>query len=914
MRLQSKNRARHNVAAMLFVSALMSACLSGDSDVKSEDETVVESIISGRVGDGPRINASISVFSEPGQKLFEVEGDSSAAYSIAVQLKSKDYPLLITAEGGVDLVSNQAPDFLLMGVSSGPKANSTVNLNVFSTLAVRTAENLSGGLTQDNIRTAESLVVSALNFGLSSIAVPGPMSSPVDETNIAEIVKAAEGLSETIRRTRDLQLMYGNPSSVDSIIEALGSDLIDGVIDGRGGRSANRRVAALFTLAASQVLLESMQNELRVNGQVATNAISRAISDLFGRSPSPMIEDVPITLGAIATVLLGLDASLAIEPGQDLLEIKTAATGLQSGMDPDLIRSLVPDGYAQTLDDYIVSIASRDDAVLEIVNQTARAATSETDSINNPPFISGTPAPSVVAGGSYTFRPIANDPDGDLLTFEVSGRPDWASFDAETGELFGSPGSQDVGVSRQITIGVSDGMQSSSLPPFVIRVTESSSTNSVPTITGNPASQVFANSAYSFVPSATDPDNDPLTFSISGQPAWATFDPLTGELAGTPGQEDIGVYSDIRISVTDAAGAGDVLGPFSISVQSLASSSRPWENILGERVGFAVNAGVNGGQGRQLLTVTNTNDSGGGSLRQAVADAAGIGGGWIRFSRGMTGTIRLNSTINLRSNITIDGRGADISIQGPGGSASTFSSRAGSQNWILMYLKLDGPVGSNNDLVNVQNRTSDSPDSSDATKRFWIYHVSFVGAEDELISFIRTEGLYTVQNSYFRNNNTGNSGYCALISHGTKGNYGWDAVVHKATWVRNHWDQCRDRMPYITVPSNVHIFNNYYYDWGATALHVTSRFNAALPAQLLFDNNIAAAVRHEQLVKPTLSSAIDGDARLDGNLFLNGAFGRERNREDVFTPPYSFNSEPATTALRDEIMNEAGWQDRPFPE
>src|SRR5687767_4951806 len=54
------------------------------------------------------------------------------------------------------------------------------------------------------------------------------------------------------------------------------------------------------------------------------------------------------------------------------------------------------------------------------------------------------------------------------------------------------------------------------------------------------------------------------------------------------------------------------------------------------------------------LTVTNVNDSGAGSLRQAILDAAP--GDTINFDPSLAGqTIALNSQINLQKDLTIDG-------------------------------------------------------------------------------------------------------------------------------------------------------------------------------------------------------------------------------------------------------------------
>lgn len=86
------------------------------------------------------------------------------------------------------------------------------------------------------------------------------------------------------------------------------------------------------------------------------------------------------------------------------------------------------------------------------------------------PTISGTPPTSIAAGVSYTFRPVATDPDGLALTFAIKNKPAWALFDAATGALSGTPSAANVGTYAQIAISVSDGAKSALLGPFSIDV------------------------------------------------------------------------------------------------------------------------------------------------------------------------------------------------------------------------------------------------------------------------------------------------------------------------------------------------------------------------------------------------------------------------------------------------------------
>jgi hypothetical protein len=71
---------------------------------------------------------------------------------------------------------------------------------------------------------------------------------------------------------------------------------------------------------------------------------------------------------------------------------------------------------------------------------------------------------------SYTFRPVATDPDGLALTFAIKNKPAWALFDAATGALSGTPSAANVGTYAQIAISVSDGAKSALLGPFSIDV------------------------------------------------------------------------------------------------------------------------------------------------------------------------------------------------------------------------------------------------------------------------------------------------------------------------------------------------------------------------------------------------------------------------------------------------------------
>ncbi len=190
--------------------------------------------------------------------------------------------------------------------------------------------------------------------------------------------------------------------------------------------------------------------------------------------------------------------------------------------------------------------------------------------VNRAPEISGSPATTVQAGTAYSFTPAASDADGDPLTFSAIGMPAWASVDAATGRIGGTPGDAHVGTSGDITLSVSDGKASATLASFRISVTARTTPppgNSAPTISGVPAASVMVGQAYSFQPTAADANGDALSFSIAGMPAWATFATNTGRLSGTPGAGHVGTFANITISVSDGKGGSAALPAFSIQVQ-----------------------------------------------------------------------------------------------------------------------------------------------------------------------------------------------------------------------------------------------------------------------------------------------------------------------------------------------------------
>jgi len=587
-----------NAATLTSICIVLSGCLMGEEDSKSSGKVIADNALSGSVGDGPVVGASMRVLRNDGVELGQVASDSNANYNITVRTFSEFYPLTIEARGGTDIVTNSTPDFQLLGAVFETNAASVANVNPFSTFAVELARDLPGGADMANLQTAQRIVTDELNNGLTSLAVSGVMTTSIDGSNVAEVIRASEALGETVRRTRNALNSSGFSMLGDDVVRALSSDLTNSVIDGDGGPRTDARTAAVAVIVSAQVLLETMANELHVNGANATQLMSNAIDQVSVGTADPTLEQLTVTGEMLSHARVGLVAAHAVTGDSAIAELLTALNGVQEGSSSSTVLSFaLPSDYRSRLDAAILLVASGSGAIVGTVNNISHDRTQAISAENRAPTISGTPAGFVIAGSAYSFTPGVFDVDGDALTFNITNLPIWASFNASTGQLTGTPNESHVGTYPNIGISVSDGFRSTSLAPFSINVRAQ---NSAPQISGSAPANANVGENYFFIPTASDPDGDALSFSVSGLPSWASFRTFNGRIRGTPQAGDVGTYSNISITVSDGQASAS-LGPFTITVNGVVSNSAP--QIFG-----SAPADVNVGQNYSFTPTANDPD------------------------------------------------------------------------------------------------------------------------------------------------------------------------------------------------------------------------------------------------------------------------------------------------------------------
>lgn len=91
--------------------------------------------------------------------------------------------------------------------------------------------------------------------------------------------------------------------------------------------------------------------------------------------------------------------------------------------------------------------------------------------------------------------------------------------------------------------------------------------NRPPEISGTPPNVATVGQRWLFQPSISDPDGSGVTVSATNLPGWITLYPSTGRMQGTPAEEDVRTWSNIRLTVSDGQ-ASATLPAFSLTVVS----------------------------------------------------------------------------------------------------------------------------------------------------------------------------------------------------------------------------------------------------------------------------------------------------------------------------------------------------------
>ena len=191
--------------------------------------------------------------------------------------------------------------------------------------------------------------------------------------------------------------------------------------------------------------------------------------------------------------------------------------------------------------------------------------------INRAPAFTTAPGVDASVGQAYHYAAHASDPDGDPLTYTLATGPAGMTIDPATGALTWTPQPSDAG-NQDVSVRVADGRGGSAVERYTLAVT-AAPPNRPPVFTSSPVVAAIVNAAYSYQATASDPDNDMLSFSVIAGPAGLTIDPTSGQVSWTPTEMQIPTDA-VTLAVSDGHG-GTATQVFSIVVAAEPGNHPP---------------------------------------------------------------------------------------------------------------------------------------------------------------------------------------------------------------------------------------------------------------------------------------------------------------------------------------------------
>ncbi|MEZ6048647.1 MAG: putative Ig domain-containing protein [Planctomycetaceae bacterium] len=213
--------------------------------------------------------------------------------------------------------------------------------------------------------------------------------------------------------------------------------------------------------------------------------------------------------------------------------------------------------------------------------------------VNQNPVINSTPRNSIQLGSSFVHQVIATDADYDDLSYSLlSGSPTGMVID-DAGLITWTPDGEDVPTSpHAYTVRVEDGRGGFVEATYALTVT-TTAVNSAPEITSTPSLNATTGFVYQYQATATDPEADILTWSLTEKPAGMQINSQTGLITWSPTLSQIGQHT-ISLKVTDPYG-GSSTQTYTLTLRSsnlapMIDSSPVTEAIAGDLYEYQVEA------------------------------------------------------------------------------------------------------------------------------------------------------------------------------------------------------------------------------------------------------------------------------------------------------------------------------------
>ncbi|WP_240036198.1 Ig-like domain-containing protein [Pseudoalteromonas sp. A757] len=421
-------------------------------------------------------------------------GNTSTAATQTITLdNAAPSAITITTPIETDGLVNAAEDNDVLIVGSGAEAGNSVTVTITdnnsSVSRTVTADN-SGNWTL----SGSELDVSGLNNGTLTVSATQADSAGNTSTAATQTITLDNAAPSAVTIT--------TPIETDGLVNAEEDN--DVLIAGSGAEAGNSVTVTITDNNSSVSRTVTADNsgnwtlsgsELDVSGlNNGTLTVSATQVDSAGNTSTAATQTITLDNSAPSGISATIDQDL-INAGNETA-FSFTLTGLES---TGSFTYEISDGSSSvssasataitgtTQQETGINVTSLNEGTLTLSVTVADDAGNEanvvTDTVikkyNVAPVLSGTPATTVDEDSEYDFTPTLADSDtGDTHTFSITNKPNWATFDTQTGKLSGTPDDSHVGTTTDIEISVSDGTDSDTLSAFNIEVVN---TNDAPT-------------------------------------------------------------------------------------------------------------------------------------------------------------------------------------------------------------------------------------------------------------------------------------------------------------------------------------------------------------------------------------------------------------------------------------------------
>ena len=450
------------------------------------------------------------------------------------------------------------------------------------------------GATNAQGSDSKTLVVTvrttpAITSAITADAVVGvPFSYTLTATGTAPVTLSATSLPAWASFSAGV--ISGTPTADGTFTVSLGASNAAGSDNKSLVITARTRPSITSALAVDAVVGQAFSYTLTSTG-TAPVTLSATSLPAWASFSSGVISGTPTADGSF-TVSLGA-SNLAGSDGKSLVITVRTTPNITSALAADAVvgqafsYTLTATGTAPitlsatslpawaSFNAGVISGTPTADGTFTISLGATNAAGSDNKSLvitarTTPRILSALTAEAIVGQPfSYTLTASGTAP----VTLSASSLPTWASFDAGTGIISGTP---TAAGSPSITLGASN-LAGSDSQTLVLTV------RTRPALTSTLAVDAVVGQAFSYTVTATG--SAPLTLSADGLPAWASFDAASGVISGTPTAD--GTFT-VSLGASNAAGSDAKSLVITTRTAPSISSSLAVEAVVGQPFSYTL--------------------------------------------------------------------------------------------------------------------------------------------------------------------------------------------------------------------------------------------------------------------------------------------------------------------------------------